>query len=166
MDKIKRILENPKAAALVQFIKFGIVGVSNTAISYGIDMLCFYVIFAKTRFSFTVNLLQTLGISADTAAVKTVAASVLAFIISVTNSYYWNNRFVFKSGKKSAGQHVKTYLKTVLCYGVTGLIISPVLKVWLVKLGVVYAVASLGSLVVTVPLNFILNKFWAFKKKG
>ena len=33
----------------------------------------------------------------------------------------------------------------------------------LVGRDVPYYLASLGSLVVTIPLNFVLNKFWAFK---
>ena len=32
--------------------------------------------------------------------------------------------------------------------------------------GLPYWLASLLTLVVTVPLNFILNKLWAFRKKG
>ena len=28
----------------LQFIKFGLVGISNTAISYGVEMLCYYVL--------------------------------------------------------------------------------------------------------------------------
>ena len=39
----QQLESNPKTAALLQFVKFGLVGVSNTAISYGIEMLCFYV---------------------------------------------------------------------------------------------------------------------------
>ena len=40
MNKIKQLLQNEKLATLIQFIKFGLVGVSNTAISYGTEMLC------------------------------------------------------------------------------------------------------------------------------
>ena len=45
MNKIKAILQSEKLAPLIQFIKFGLVGVSNTAISYGVEMLCYYVLF-------------------------------------------------------------------------------------------------------------------------
>lgn len=45
-DRLKK-LEEGKTAPLLQFVKFGLVGVSNTAISYGIEMLCYYVLFAK-----------------------------------------------------------------------------------------------------------------------
>ena len=139
-------------AALLQFVKFGIVGVSNTAISYGIEMLCYYVLFVNVPWSKSVRILAT---------------SVLAFVVSVTNSYYWNNRYVFGSGtKKTVRQHLTAYLKTVACYGVTGLLLAPAIKVYVTAIGVPYWLSSLGALVVTIPLNFILNKFWAFRKSG
>ena len=143
-------LEGGKFAPLVQFVKFGLVGVSNTAISYGIEMLCYYVLFRNVAWD---------------EKVKIAVISALAFIVSVTNSYYWNNRFVFAQGKKSAPEHLKTYLKTMACYALTGLVLAPALKIWLNGLGWPYWLASLASLAVTIPLNFVLNKFWAFGKK-
>lgn len=165
MDKLKQLLKNEKIAPLVQFVKFGIVGVSNTAISYGIDLLCFYVLFAKAEFVSLISLLSSMGITTQAETLKTVFASILAFVISVTNSYYWNNRYVFSSGEKTFSEHLKSYFKTVICYGVTGLVLSPAIKVVLKNMGIPYYIASLGSLVVTIPLNFLLNKFWAFKAK-
>ena len=137
-------------AVLFQFVKFGAVGVSNTAISYGIEMLCYYVLFVNVPWGDNVRIAVT---------------SALAFIVSVTNSYYWNNRFVFAQGKKTWQEHLKTYLKTVACYGVTGLILAPAIKMWLNGIGVPYWAASLGSLIITIPLNFVLNKFWTFRTK-
>lgn len=163
--KFKEIFNNPKFTAFIQFIKFCIVGVSNTLISYGIDMLCFYVLFAFSDFKGWVLLLGKIGITTTTQTVKVFIASILAFVISVTNSYFWNNRFVFKSGNSGFKAHLKSYIKTFLCYAITGLIISPIIKAWLVGIGISYAIASFGSLVITIPINFILNKFWAFKKE-
>ena len=134
---------------LAQFIRFGIVGVSNTAISYGVEMLFFYVLLVNSPMA------QNW---------KVIVTSAAAFFISVTNSYYWNNRFVFKSGeKKDWRAHARRYVRTVLCYGVTGLFLSPAIKMFLVGREVPYYLASLASLAVTIPLNFALNKFWAFK---
>ncbi len=162
---IKSFLEGSKGKALVQFIKFCLVGVSNTAISYVIDIVCYYILFANSNFSGIINILTAFGITATSKAVKTIIASILAFIISVTNSYFWNNRFVFKSGNKTFGDHIKAYFKTVLCYGLTGLIISPVVKVLLTNMGIIYAISSFASLIITIPINFLMNKFWAFRAK-
>ena len=152
MDRVKGLLqrlETGKLAPVVQFVKFGLVGVSNTLISYGIEMLCYYVLFATVSWSDNVRIAIT---------------SMLAFVVSVTNSYYWNNRYVFGDGiRKTVLQHLKAYLKTVVCYGVTGLVIAPLLKMWLSGADVPYWIASLGALIVTIPLNFIMNKLWAFR---
>lgn len=154
MQKLKGLLEAAEKgrwASIVQFVKFGLVGVSNTLISYGIEMLCYYVLFVHVGWA---------------EQVRIVVTSVLAFVVSVTNSYYWNNRYVFGSHeRKSWQQHAKVYGKTVICYGVTGLVMAPALKLWMSGLGVPYWLASLGSLIVTIPLNFLLNKLWAFAKK-
>lgn len=134
----------------IQFIKFGMVGVSNTLISYGIEMLFYYVIFVN---------------AAMTSNTKVIVTSTVAFIISVSNSYFWNNRFVFRSNEnKDWKKHLKAYGKTVIAYGVTGLLLSPAFKLFLNGNGVPYYLASLASLIITIPLNFVLNKFWAFKR--
>lgn len=165
MNKIKALLQNEKLSSLIQFIKFGLVGVSNTAISYGIEMLCYYVLFKNTKFIGILNLLALLGISTDGNNVKIVITTIIAFVVSVSSSYFWNNRYVFGSGKKSFSEHFKTYFKTFACYGITGLILSPIIKILLTKISVPFFIASLGALVITIPLNFVMNKFWAFKSK-
>lgn len=165
MNKIKALSQNEKLSSLIQFIKFGLVGVSNTAISYGIEMLCYYVLFKNTKFIGILNLLALLGISTDGNNVKIVITTIIAFVVSVSNSYFWNNRYVFGSGKKSFSEHFKTYFKTFACYGITGLILSPIIKILLTKISVPFFIASLGALVITIPLNFVMNKFWAFKSK-
>jgi len=137
---VKKILGQK---SLVQFIKFGLVGVSNTAISYGTEMLLYYVILSEVLWT-----------------EKTVIAvtSAIAFFVSVTNSYYWNNRYVFHStGKKDVRYHLLTYIKTVLCYGVTGLVMAPAMKMWLTDHGVPLWLGSLGTMIITIPLNFILR---------
>lgn len=144
-------LEDSPLAPLVQFIKFGLVGVGNTAISYAVEMLGYYVLFAAAPWP---------------ERVRIAVVTALAFLTGTVNSYYWNSRYVFGDGeKKSLGGHLAAYLKMAACYALTGLVLAPVLKVWVHERGVAYWLASLLTLVVTVPLNFFLNKLWAFRKK-
>lgn len=166
MNKITELLQSKKIAPLIQFIKFGLVGVSNTAISYGTEMLCYYVLFKRTAFAGIINFLSHIGIAAKCDDVRIVITTIIAFVISVTNSYFWNNRYVFSSGKKSFSQHLATYFKTFACYGITGLVISPIIKIFLTKISVPFFIASFGALIITIPLNFVMNKFWAFKSKS
>ena len=144
-------LEQGRLAPLVQFAKFGLVGVSNTAISYAIEMVGYYVVFA--------------GVSWPE-RVRIAVVTAIAFAVSVLNSYYWNNRYVFKDAeRKTFRDHMKALLKMAACYALTGLVLAPILKVWIHERGVAYWLASLLTLVVTVPLNFLLNKLWAFRKE-
>jgi putative flippase GtrA len=120
-----------------QFTKFGIVGLSNTLIS-----LCIYYIFILINKD-----LYLVGNS-------------IGFVVSVINSYYWNNRFVFKSEDRN---HIKALSKTFLSYGIT-FVIGTVLLIIIVQVLVIpETIAPLFILIITVPLNFVLNKFWAFK---
>lgn len=165
-EKIQALLarlENSRFAPLVQFVKFGLVGVSNTLISYVIEMVCYYGLFREAGFGGMVGLLGRLGVAATGEQVKVVITTLLAFIVSVTNSFILNNRFVFRAeGKQTPGQLARAYGRTVLCYALTGIVLAPVLRLWMGSLGIPYWAASLLSLIVTIPLNFLMNKFWAF----
>ncbi len=162
---IRKIIDNPKFSPLIQFIKFGFVGVSNTLISYGIEMLCFYVLFANTSFESVLNFLKSFNIFIKPETICITFTTAIAFIVSVTNSYILNNRFVFFNGEKKFSQHLLSYFKTICCYGVTGLVLSPIIKIFLKNNGVPYYLAAVVSLAFTIPLNFVLNKFWAFKNE-
>ncbi|MEG2234554.1 MAG: GtrA family protein, partial [Oscillospiraceae bacterium] len=83
-------------AFIKQFIKFGMVGLSNTAISLGV-----YYIFVCINKN-----LYMIG-------------NFVGFVISVLSSFYWNNRFVFE--KTQAGC-LKPLLKTFISYGATFLL--------------------------------------------
>ena len=132
---------NEKFPSLIQFIKFGIVGVSNTAISY-----------------FTYSLLVYIG-------VYYIIASVIAFIISVINSFYWNNKLVFASNDNLIKTLIIKFIKTFLAYASTGLVLQNVLLWTLVEqFKFSKYLAPLFILIITVPLNFVLNKYWAFKE--
>ena len=146
IDKIRASKHYP---TLIQFIKFGVIGVSNTAVSYAVDMFGMYVLFKNADMSETA---------------KVVLVSAMAFLISTVHSYYWNNRFVFRSETQPGGkEHLARYFRMAQCYALTGLVLAPLMKLGLSALGIPYWAASLLTLAVTVPLNFILNKLWAFK---
>lgn len=163
---LEKLDQNPRLSTLLQFIKFGLVGVSNTAISYAVEMLCYYVLFVSTDFRLLCTVVSKLGISLTAESARIIITSILAFVVSVTNSYYWNNKHVFASGKrKTAAQHVRTYLKTAACYALTGLVFSPWAKTLLVSRGIPYWLSTLLVLVVTIPLNFVMNKLWAFRTR-
>ena len=132
--------------SLVQFVKFGLVGVTNTAVSYVVNIL-------------VLKLLQPYHLSWDY-----VAGNVVAFVLSVLWSFYWNNKYVFRKGEGQKRNLGKALLKTYVAYGLTGIVLANVLSwVWINVFGISKYVAPLVNLVISIPLNFIINKFWAFR---
>lgn len=150
-----------------QFIKFGIVGVSNTLISQGVYAVIVYL------------------------GGNYIFAYVMGFILSVLNAYYWGNKYVFKEDE-NAEKRVwwKVLLKTYVAY-FWGFIVSAVLLVFWVDIvkisrfmypfetvvkswGFTKVDAKmLGELVaaplnwvITIPMNFIINKYWAYSQKS
>jgi putative flippase GtrA len=124
---------------VIQFTKFSVVGLSNTLIAY-------------ITFSFCIFL-----------GLHYIASNLISFIISIINAYYWNNRIVFRQKEKQRNQLI-TFLKTLMSYASTGLVLSGIILFFLIeKLYISSYIAQLLVLIITVPLNFLLNKFWTFK---
>ncbi len=133
--------------ALIQFIKFGIVGLSNTVISY--------LIYVITLF--------TLQKSNILPSVDYLIAQFVGFILSVLWSFYWNNKFVFSDNHENRNW-IYALAKTYFSYAFTGLFLNSVLSLlWVEVFYMSKMVAPIINLLVSVPLNFIMNKFWAFK---
>lgn len=151
---------------LKQFLRFGLVGISNTVVSY--------VVYALT-FRLTDNYFL---------------ANVLSWLISVLNAYLWQNIFVFREDS-NAQKRVwwKVLLKTYMAYAFTGLFLNNVLLwIWVDVIdisrfaaGVLsflegYGITMTGrefagyagpllNMVVVIPINFVMNKFWAYRQK-
>lgn len=126
----------------LQFVKFGFVGFINTVISY--------VVYAVLTFI----------------GVPYLIASVLGFIAGVLNSYALNSRYVFKVKTDEHRNEPIVVVKTFITYAVTGLIIANILLVLFVeKLGIGKYIAKLLTLAITVPMNFLISKFWTYKGK-
>jgi len=142
IQHIRTLLQRPAAAKLWQFVKFGVVGVSNTAISYAVYLVCVHL------------------------GVHYIIADGLGLVISTINAYYWNNRCVFGDGmRKSFRDHFLTWLKTLTAYGGTFGLNSLLLILWVEVLRIPQTLAPLVSLMITIPVNFVINKYWTFRKK-
>ena len=133
---------------LVQFIKFGIVGVSNTLVSYLLNLLCLVV-------------LDKYDVAYDY-----VIANTVAFVLSVLWSFYWNERFVFtKQNEDYKSNKFVRLLKMYLSYGFTGIILNNVLSfLWISVLGISKLIAPLINSAVGVPINYVINKKWTFEE--
>lgn len=132
----------------MQFVKFGVVGVTNTVISYTLNVL---VLFACAKLHIFERYDYILG-------------NTIAFLLSVLWSFYWNSRYVFGLEEGEKRSPWKALLKTYISYGFTGIILSNILSyVWIRVFGISKYLAPLINLVVSIPVNFLMNKLWAFK---
>lgn len=58
----------------------------------------------------------------------------------------------------------KALLKTYVSYSFTGLFLNSIfLILWVQIVGISEFIAAIINLLISVPLNFIINKFWAFR---
>lgn len=159
--------KNSKLAALWQFVKFGMVGAINTILSYLIYNFCYYVLHSGVH-----------------------VANLVGFIITVFIAYLLQSRFVFKQDESSEKRvWWKVLIKTYISYSFTGLFLTELLLLlwlnvlnisqylggvceWLAGFGAVFqpedlaaSLAPLLNMVITIPTNFFINKFWAYRQK-
>ena len=128
---------------LIQFIKFGIVGGINTVLSYLITNGCYYLLDLHEQIS-----------------------NLVAFLITVYISFTLNSKFVFNENEENRN-YWKSLLKVYASYSITGLFLTAILLYIEEELiGIPHYIATLMNLIVTVPINFILNNFWAYKDKN
>ncbi len=121
---------------LMQFIKFGIVGVSNTAIALAVYYFLLWI------------------------GAAYLLANTVSWIVSVFNAFYWNNRYVFKNDIP----WFKALIKTYISYGASFVAASILLVIFVEWFGISDKIAPLLTLIISIPMNFILNKYWTFKK--
>lgn len=158
---------NSKFAAIWQFIKFGLVGAFNTLLSYAIYNLCYYFFHTNVHIS-----------------------NIVGFIISVFSAFLLQSKFVFTQDENSEKRvWWKVLIKTYISYSFTGLFLTELLLLlwlsvidlgqylggvceWLAGLGIIFkpqdlaaSVAPLLNMFITIPTNFVINKFWAYRTK-
>ena len=128
-----------RKALIIQFVKFGLVGVSNTLVSWA----CYYL------FLWIDDRLYMVG-------------SVVGTIVSIANAFFWNDRFVFKGKQNDWKSRLKRLGKTYVSYGGTSVLGMLLLWVEVNAFGLDKIWAPPINLLITIPLNFLINKYWTF----
>lgn len=139
MDKIKR---GELIGGMRQLFKFGLVGVLNNMIS----LIVYYTVIAINRDWY-------------------LGGNALGFFISTLNAWYMNSHFVFLSAKKGTRAKRTAFVRTYLTYMVSLGIGTALLYIFVECLGVDERLAPFGCLMLTVPFNFLMNKFWVYKRQ-
>jgi len=120
-----------------QFIKFCLIGVSNALVHLGVYYLIIHF------------------------GVHYLIANAIAFTVSVGNAYLWNRLFVFPLDPRNG---LRAFLKTFTVYFFsTFLFGTALLFIFVDILRVSQQIAPLINIAIVTPINFLLNKFWAFK---
>ena len=138
-----------------QFVKFGIVGTSSTAVNFAVLNLCL-ILLHQNRY----------------------VAATIAFLVSVVNGYFWNKRWTFREAQAKA---VHTQFTQFLLVNLVGLgldllfirLISVPLEHQLLLARplmhpekAMHLATNGAQLVATAAIvfwNFFANRFWTFK---
>ena len=133
------ILKNIKEF-IIQFIKFGMVGAINTILTLAIQW-----IFLALGFHYLVG-------------------SIVSFLVTVVLAYVLNNIFAFRGEDGKITWSFQAFIKVFFSYSITGLIIANIgLWFWNDILYINQNLSPVLNLFVTIPINFLMNKYWAYK---
>lgn len=145
--------------SFIQFLKFGIVGILNTVINYFV-----YMFFVKIGTHY-------------------MLANLMGFLVSTFNAFIWGNCFVFQENKEYRIWY-KVLFKTYISYFLGFVLNSLFLVLWIDVLNIgsfkivtsvvdffsirvadeklSQLLAPVFNVFITTPINFIVNKFWAY----
>lgn len=138
-------LSQTLSAYIRRFLKFGIVGVSGTAIDFGITWIC-----------------------RDLIGIPDLIANAIGFIVAATSNYILNRIWTWRSTEKKVGvEYLKFFAVSLIGLGLNTLILSllkglalfnsPDLNFWSAKV---------GATLVVMLWNFFANNFFTFRKKN
>ncbi|MCF0120456.1 MAG: GtrA family protein [Oscillospiraceae bacterium] len=149
LDFLGITLTDGQLAAVLQFIKFSFVGMSNAVICYSVNLV-------------TLSILHYFDIFKHT---DYLVGNVMAWLISVIWGFTWNRKFVFRADRAHAISWRAALIKSYLSYAFTGLVMSNVLSiVWVQLLNINRVIAPIINILLCTPVNFLLIKYWAFRQ--
>ena len=89
-----------------------------------------------------------------------LVAATAAFVVAVTNNFWWNRYWTFRASGGHAGfQAARFFTVSVAAF----LFAAVVLELLVSVAGLPDVAAQAISIVVATPLNFIGNKMWSFR---
>ena len=134
---------------LKQFSKFTLIGISNTLINFLV-------------YNGILWLVRKLHIFPNA---DYLIAQIIGFTLSVFWSFCMNRNFVFYSKEEKAIPWYQALIKMFLSYSFTGIVLNSILSIiWVNVFGISKELLTLINDIIAAPINFILIKFWTFKK--
>src|SRR5207248_2781013 len=114
----RRLIERP---GLRQFVKFCIVGASSTAIYYVILAVLYSVLRLDDRLHAALAAYPAWQALAAEHKLGLLLAASIAFVISLSNGFYWNRRWTFTHARSSSAR--RQYIQFALV-NVVGLVLN------------------------------------------
>ena len=119
-----------------QFARFGAVGASG----YVVNLLVFWIA------------VHPLGLDHRVGA-------TLAFVVAVSNNFYWNRHWTFEAGAGHAGFQAARFFAV----SIGAFLFSLLVLELLVQAGVPELAAQAIAIVCATPVNFVGNRLWSFR---
>jgi putative flippase GtrA len=120
----------------IQLLKFCAVGASGYAVNLAVFWVC----------------VELVGL-------HYLLAATFAFVVAVTNNFWWNRHWTFKARSGAARfQAPRFFAVSILAF----LVAAAVLELLVSVAGLPEVAAQAIAIVVATPLNFIGNKMWSF----
>ena len=123
--------------SIIQLLKFGIVGVSNTLLT----AITIWVLLRVLHFN-------------------DYSSNIIGYIVGLVNSFIWNRKWTFASDKKVKD----TIFKFSITFAISYLFQLGNLYLLIHYTQIDSYICQLISIVVYTVINFILNKYYTFKE--
>jgi dolichol-phosphate mannosyltransferase len=121
----------------LQLVRFATVGASGYVVNLLVFAACVHVVGIDYRL-----------------------ASVIAFVVSVVNNFWWNRHWTFGARHDRAShQAVRFFTVSLLAFGFTYLVLVGLVS----GAGIAKVVAQAIAIIAGTPLSFLGQKLWSFK---
>jgi putative flippase GtrA len=121
----------------VQLVKFCAVGASGYVVNLCVFALC----------------VEALGL-------HHLVGATVAFVVAVTNNFWWNRHWTFRAGRGRAGFQAARFLAVSVA---AFLFAAAVLELLVGVAGLPEVPSQAMAIIAATPLNFIGNKMWSFR---
>ena len=131
---------------MVQVFLFGLVGFSSALVNLGIYNLVLWILQMLCWFP----------------GFDFLIAQFFGFVISVAWAFWFNRRYVFRT---PGAPWKESLIKVYITYSLTGIGLSSLLSLlWVHVFGLPKEIVTLLNDTLCFPVNFLLNKYWSFRK--
>lgn len=132
--------------SLREFVKFGLVGASGVLVNLAV---------------FNLTLVGWEAVHGHSRLEAKYLANALGFLVSVLTNYALNRRWTFRSSGAVRRELPKFFAVSLLAYGANLIVFSICLR----RLHVAPNPSQLAAIAFVMPINFIANKLWSFRRR-